>query len=124
MGFINKNAVDTYKLVLGIGETEAKVLLYLINTTEEQTINELKDECLRDRTTIQKAVKVLFEKGLIAKKKYGSSDVEHLRQGWCLKYYLEKDCFDVLEKKFKEVEQEMKEYINTIRELEKEYFSE
>jgi predicted transcriptional regulator len=56
---------DILKCSFGLNKTEIALLKYLLEEKEEKTIEAIKLKINKDRTTIQRAVKHLFEKELI-----------------------------------------------------------
>jgi len=59
---------DILKCSFGLNKTEIAILKYLLEEKEEKTIEEIKLQIAKDRTTIQRAVKHLFEKDLIIRR--------------------------------------------------------
>jgi predicted transcriptional regulator len=52
----------------GLNKTEISILKHLLSTKNEETIEEIMKEVSKDRTTVQRAVKRLFEKELIKRR--------------------------------------------------------
>jgi predicted transcriptional regulator len=52
----------------GLNKTELAIMKHLLKEREEKTIEEIMKKIKRDRTTIQRGVKKLFEKDLIKRR--------------------------------------------------------
>jgi predicted transcriptional regulator len=59
---------DILRCSFGLNKTEIAIMKYLLEEKEELTIEEVMKKIKRDRTTIQRAVKRLFEKELIKRR--------------------------------------------------------
>lgn len=59
---------EILKCSFGLNKTELKITKALLEDYEEKTIEEVKEKIKKDRTTIQRAVKRLFEKNLIKRR--------------------------------------------------------
>ena len=59
---------DILKCSFGLNKTELAVMKHLLEEKEEFTIEEIQNRIKKDRTTIQRAVKDLFEKNLIKRR--------------------------------------------------------
>ena len=55
---------DILKCSFSLNKTEIAIMKFLLEEKEELTIEEVMKKIRRDRTTIQRGVKRLFEKGL------------------------------------------------------------
>ena len=56
------------KCSFGLNKTELYILKSLLETKEEKTIKEIREIVKKDRTTVQRAIKHLHEKDLIARR--------------------------------------------------------
>lgn len=104
--------VKAYKVMLGITKSEFKVLFHLVFSKDKKSIKQIIDFFPRDRTTIQKIVKNLFDKGFVVKEKYPSIDAQKLkdskfRNGYKYVYYLDKSCFSKIIKPFNDAISEL-----------------
>jgi predicted transcriptional regulator len=59
---------DILRCSFGLNKTEIAIMKFLLERKEELTIEEIMKKIKRDRTTIQRAVKRLFEKELIKRR--------------------------------------------------------
>ncbi len=59
---------DILKCSFGLNKTELAVMKHLLEEKEEFTIEDIQKRIKKDRTTIQRAVKDLFEKNLIKRR--------------------------------------------------------
>ena len=59
---------DVLKCSYGLNKTEIAILKYLIEEKEELSIEEVQKKIKKDRTTIQRGVKKLFEQDLIKRR--------------------------------------------------------
>ena len=59
---------DILRCSFGLNKTEIAIMKFLLEEKEELTIEEVMKKIKRDRTTIQRAVKRLFEKDLIKRR--------------------------------------------------------
>lgn len=59
---------DVLKCSYGLNKTEISILRYLIEEKEELNIEEIQKKIKKDRTTIQRSVKKLFEQELIKRR--------------------------------------------------------
>ena len=59
---------DILKCSFGLNKTEIATMKFLLEEKEELTIEEIMKKIKRDRTTIQRGVKHLFEKDLIKRR--------------------------------------------------------
>ena len=59
---------DILKCSFGLNKTEIAIMKFLLEEKEELTIEEIMKKISRDRTTIQRGVKRLFEKDLIKRR--------------------------------------------------------
>ena len=59
---------DILKCSYGLNKTEISILKYLIEEKEELSIEEIQKKIKKDRTTIQRSVKRIFEEDLIKRR--------------------------------------------------------
>ncbi len=59
---------DILRCSFGLNKTEIAIMKFLLEEKEELTIEEIMKKIKRDRTTIQRGVKRLFEKELIKRR--------------------------------------------------------
>jgi len=59
---------DLLKCSFGLNKTELQIMKFLLEEKEEKTIEEIIKIIKKDRTTVQRAVKKLFEKDLIKRR--------------------------------------------------------
>jgi len=64
---------DILRCSFSLNKTELKIMKHLLHDYEEKTIEEIGKSVKKDRTTIQRAVKKLYEKNLIKRRQINLS---------------------------------------------------
>ena len=86
---------DILKCSFSLNKTEIAIMKFLLEEKEELTIEEVMKKIRRDRTTIQRGVKRLFEKGLIKRRQI------NLDKGGYVFIYSSKPKMELKDKVFK-----------------------